>query len=47
MVLLIASSGVGRGGPLVIAPLGAYGLEAQIIIPLGVGRVEAEASVVR
>lgn len=47
VALLIASSGVGRGEPLVIAPLGAYGLKAHMIIPPDVGRVEAEAPVVR
>ena len=47
VALLIASSGVGRGEPLVIAPPGAYGPEAHMIIPPGVGRVDAEAPVVR
>lgn len=47
MAPLIASSGVGRGDSLVIATPGAYGPEAHMIIPPGVGRVEAEAPVVR
>ena len=47
MALLIASSGLGRGEPLVNALLGAYGPKAQMIIHLGVGRIEAEAPVVR
>ena len=42
---LIAPSGVGRGEPAVIIPLGAYGPKAQMVILSGL--VEAEALVVR